>query len=284
MTKTEKYVILIKTVKFKLRNDYIMINKAFELITGKVEAALSTQGYERVGVANQAGDEMVSLFTSEAVAYSVVYYKKKKHMVLETCAMTDEGPDNDWKTLATWMFDPDTDTMKEAESIANDFDSIVAAPTRIRTVKAAKKKKKDDEGNADPLFFAKRLVNVFPELKEEIRNEEDCYYPFRGATFTRASVVPKVNALLARGNKQEIDKLSSILSAQYDAGDMDTRSIITIIVLNSIDSPEKEAVLFDKLSPALQKAWKAAKRFKGKKVAPEKKKKPKMTMAERLGQ
>ena len=103
-------------------------------------------------------------------------------MVLETCAMTDDGPDNDWKTLSTWMFDPERDTEKEAESIGNDFVQSISAPTREKAVRSAKKKKKDDEGNATPLFFSKRLVNVFPELKEEIKAEEDGYDPFRGVS------------------------------------------------------------------------------------------------------
>lgn len=261
-----------------------MIEKAFEIISSKVEKALTARGFARVGVTNVDSSEIVSLFTSEAVAYSVVYYKRKKHMVLETCAMTDDGPDNDWKTLSTWMFDPERDTEKEAESIGNDFVQSISAPTREKAMRSAKKKKKEDEGNANPLFFSKRLVNVFPELKEEIKAEEDGYDPFRGVTFARASIVPKVNALLQDGSKEDVAKLGAILSAQYDAGDMDTRSIITIVVLNGVSDKEKEERLQPELSEALLKAWGYAKRFKGKKVKPEKKKKPKKTLAERLGQ
>ena len=117
-----------------------MIEKAFEIISSKVEKALTARGFVRVGVTNVDSSEIVSLFTSEAVAYSVVYYKRKKHMVLETCAMTDDGPDNDWKTLSTWMFDPERDTEKEAESIGNDFVQSISAPTREKAVRSAKKK------------------------------------------------------------------------------------------------------------------------------------------------
>lgn len=261
-----------------------MLEKAFEIVSDKVEKALAQQGYERVGVSNTDSSEMVTLYTSEAVAYSVVYYKRKRHMVLETCGMTDEGPDNDWKTLSTWMFDPEKDTEKEAESIGNDFADTVGAPVRTKATKSAKKKKKDDEGNADPVFFSKRLVNVFPELKEEIKAEEDGYDPFRGVTFAKASIVPKVNELLSSGSKQDIAKLGSILNAQYDAGDMDTRSIITIVILNGIDTKENEEKLIPEISETLQKAWGHAKRFKGKIVKPEKKKKPKRTFAQTLNQ
>ena len=261
-----------------------MINQAFELISKKVETTLATQGFEKVGVTNKDSSEIVSLFTSEDLAYSVVYYVRKKHMVLESCGMTEEGPDNEWKTLATWMFDPNQDTIKEAESIGNDFVSVLAEPQKVKTIKNVKKKKKDDEGNADPLFLAKRFLNLFPEIKDEIKNEEDCYYPFRGVTFAKASIVPKVNALLETGTKDEIKKLATILNAQYDAGDKDTRAIITIVVLNGIEKEESVLKLQEEMSDSLKKAFKPARKYKGKKVKPEKKKAPKITMAERLSQ
>lgn len=258
------------------------IKTAFNSISAKVEEALKPQGFTKQKISS-AENEMVSLFTSETNAYSVVYFTDKQHMVMRHCAMTDEGPDNDWKVLATWMFDPETDTQKEADSIANDFVDNCSSSTAIKRIKTTKKKKKkdSDEGNADPLFLSKRFVTFFPELKEEIKEEEDYYYPFRGVTFTRASIVPKVNELVNKGNKKEMEKLGNLLSTQYANGDADTRSIITIVILNSIPE-DKCADVNEYLSEELQKAWKAASKFRGKTVKPEKPKKKKPTMAQRL--
>ena len=66
--------------------------------------------------------------------------------------------------------------------------------------------------------------------------------------------------------------MGQMISTQYANGDMDTRSIITMVILNSVEEAyiEKfEAVL----SEELQKAWKFALKMKGKKVRPEKPKK-----------
>ncbi len=243
------------------------IKAAFELVAEKVFAALKGQGFNREKVAD-SDKELVALFTGNAVAYSVVYYIEKMHVVLRSCSMTEDGPDNEWKTMATWMFNPETDTLKEAESIANDFVDTVTATTAVKRVKQAKKKKGDD-GNADPLFFAKRFVNFFPELKDIIKEEQEGYEEFRGVYFTRTYIVDRVNALLARGAKNEINKLAQMISTQYSNGDKDTRSIITIVVLNSIE--EKYAESFnERLSEELQKAWFYARKMKGKKVKPEK--------------
>lgn len=254
---------------------------AFKVICDSVDNVLSTQGFVRHKVDSTSENEVVALFTSENMAYSVIYYKDKMHMVMRSCTMTDEGPDNDWKAMATWMFDPENDTVKEAQSIGNDFAEAVTAPTAIKRQKQTKKKKKDDEGNADPIFFAKRMVKLFPELKDEIKVEEDCYFPFRGVTFTREHIVPRVIKLVENGNKKEIEKLVSILSTQYKNGDMDTRSIITMVVLNSID-PKYDEILKEYMEEDLLKIFKASSKMRGKEFKPEKIKKPKKTIAQRL--
>ena len=251
-----------------------MINKAFEIVNRKVEAALSEQGYVRRNVTGTDPNELVTLYTGEETAYSVLYYYDKKHMVMRTCSMTEDGPDNEWKTIGTWMFDPATDKEREAESIGNDFAESVSGPVFVQASKVQKKKKKNtDDGSGDPLFFSKRLVGLFPELKDEIKAEEDGYEQFRGVAFTREFIVPKVERLLARNDKSEIDKLSEILSAQYGYCDLDTRSIITMVILNSVTDEAKIKALRENMSDELVKAWKAAEKFRGKKVKPAKKKK-----------
>ena len=250
------------------------IKKAFGIITDKLDTTLKSQNFTRQKVESSNDNELVSLFTGEGVAYSVIYYKDKMRCVLRSCSMTDEGPDNQWKTMATWMFNPETDTEKEADSIANDFIEAVSSASAVKRTKQAKKKKSGDDGNADPLFLAKRFMVLFPELKEEIKNEQETKESFRGVYFARTFIVPRIGELLKRGTKSEVQKLCQILSTQYSNGDMDTRSIITIVLLNSIDEQYHDMVN-EKLSDELKKAWRFAIKFKGKKVKPEKVKKKK---------
>ena len=258
-----------------------MLNEAFEHISGRVEETLQPQGFTRAKIASANDNELVALFTSENMAYSVIYYKDKQHTLLRECGMTDEGPDNNWKTLATWIFDPEHDTMKEASSIANDFCDAISAPSAVKKLKQAKKTKKSDDGNADPLFLSKRFVTLFPDIKDEIRNEQDCYYPFRGVTFARASIVPRVNKLVHEGKAGELKKLGNILNAQYVNGDADTRSIITIVILNGIPEAD-EAKIEEYLIDNLKKAFQYAKKWRNKTAKPEKEKKKKKTIAQRL--
>ena len=136
------------------------------------------------------------------------------------------------------------------------------------------KKKKDDDGTADPKFLAKRFVTYFPELREEIKNEEDCYFPFRGATFAKEHIAPKIPMYIKRANKNEIEKFANVFNVQYNNGDVDTRAIITIVLLNSLDDAEYNA-LYEHFNDELKVAALNARAFKGKTVKPEKVKKVK---------
>lgn len=261
------------------------MDKEFRIVADKVAKALESQNVVEQKVSNDNSDEKVALFTGESIAYSIVYNFDKKLMSMRSCAMTEEGPDNDWKNMATWMFDPETDGNKEAESIAKDFVDAVSSTNAIKRMKTtkAKKKKGDDEGNADPLFLAKRFVALFPDLKDAIKEENEYYYPFRGVTFTKEQIVPRINEYVLKSNKADLEKLGQLLSAQYSNGDADTRSIITIVILNSIEENRWDD-MNQYLSEELQKCWKGARKFKGKKVKPEKPKKKKKTMAERISE
>lgn len=253
--------------------------KFMDNITNKVAEVLEPQGYVRQAV--DTSKDYAALFTGESNAYMVMYNAQKKLAALKVCGISDGTPDNQWKSISTWIFDPENDGSKEINSIGNDFaDSLSTNKPRIS---GKSKKKNSDDGNADPKFFCKRMVNIFPELKEEIWEEEDGYDPFRGVTFTENHIVPRVNELLKTGNKQQIDKLAGILNAQYSAGNLDTRSIITIIVLNGI-KPELESKIEEYLDADLSKAWKFARKYRTKKVKPEKVKTINPSLAERLGQ
>lgn len=138
----------------------------------------------------------------------------------------------------------------------------------------SRKRKKDDDGNADPKFLAKRFVTYFPELREEIKNEEDCYFPFRGATFAKEHIAPKLPTYIKRANKNEMEKFAGVFNLQYNNGDVDTRAIITIVLLNSLDDDDYNA-LYDHFSDDLKVAATNARAFKGKTVKPEKVKKVK---------
>lgn len=254
------------------------IKSAFDLVTGKVDKALSEQGYKRQSVDSQNEKELTALYTSEDTAYSIVYYKAKMRMVLRQCEMSGGEPDNNWKSAATWLFDPEVDTEKEAESIASDFIETIQGPKQQAITQTRKKKKKDNDGNVDSLFLANRMVNYFPSLKDDIAYEKLHYANFRGITFAKEKILPLFTEFMNTEGSNNIGKLSKSLNDIYEMGDLDVKGIISYILLNSVENESKREQLLVNFTEANKKIIASAFTLRGKKIKPEKPKKKRSGM------
>lgn len=129
--------------------------------------------------------------------YGVFYSFATKRFELKS-AVVEEGKEPSWRSLSTWMFDSETDTTGDAESIANDFLETVEGPKRVELVRQNKKKrnkKEDGTLDADPQFLFNRLMAVFPELRGEMADERVHYGQIRFFTFAREKIAPKVENL-----------------------------------------------------------------------------------------
>lgn len=247
-----------------------MEQKAFDLIANRTEKVLEQQGFKRQKeiVEEEAGNAV--LFIGENSAYSIIYNKDGGQFVLRSTLMTDEGPDDsNWKSISTWIFNPESDTLRDAETIADDFSSTLDDSKRRAAIRAAKRKATKDEDNTPgPVFFFKRLVSVFPELRDEIAVERECYEDFRAVTFAKASVVPKIDALAKKKTSNQLKKLCDLLEDFYKTGDLDVRSIITMVIFNGVSVESRDNML-SYMSDTFQKYYKKCEKYKTKTVRPE---------------
>ena len=263
------------------------MDKALELIAEKVGQALTEQGFERRSEPLREDKGIGVLYTGEAVAYSVMYETGAKRFLLRTASMTDKGPDGEWKNLSTWMYDAQNGSdLRDAESIANDFVETIQGPKRVEAVRESKKKrKKDDEYNVDPVFFFNRTVNIFPEIREELAQERIEYGRVRAVTFARTKLLPKMeNLAKSYPDSDPYNKLCALLNDMYQNGDMDVRSIVTMVLLNGFSDESLVEKMSEQFSDDLKKGWKFGKKYKGRKVKPEKKKKRVQYTAENLNE
>lgn len=60
-----------------------------------------------------------------------------------------------------------------------------------------------------------------------------------------------------------------MLSQNYKNGDLDTKSLITLGILNAITDPEQERMVEEGLEEEARKAWQHARKYRNKKVKPE---------------
>lgn len=202
----------------------------------------------------------------EDITYEISYNEKEKQVTLK--AISNETKEE--KNISSWLLDNQTSSQKDVKLITKDFIESIAGKTKtiINQIK-----KKDSSGNNNSgLFFANRMATFFPELKENIQNEKETYESFREATFAKEFILPSINNYIkTETNKSKLNKLGKTLSELYKTSGLNIRSIITMVILNGLD--EENTKFSESLSDELKSAWEHAKKYKGKKVKPEKAKK-----------
>ena len=113
-----------------------MEQKAFDVIVEKLGEVLAKQEFQRAPDESEDGVRL-AVFTGENLAYAVAYSMKTKRMELRTCAMTNDGPDKNWKTISSWLYDPQPGESDDVESIVNDFCETVEGPKRVAALQTA---------------------------------------------------------------------------------------------------------------------------------------------------
>lgn len=251
---------------------------AYGLIMDMLMEELEKQGF-RAPAPIEWEEGRAEMMATEDVAYGLFYNKKQQRFELKSTTLDDDDNPTAWRSLSLWLFDEAEGTREDANSIANDFLEIVQGPKRVAVVQQKKKRGKNDERNIDPLFFINRLANIFPELKEDLKEERITYGQVRYATFLKEKATPKCQELALRYKDSELtEKLSTLFSDMYADGDMDLRSLLTISLLNNM-SEEGFLNIREKLSDELQTDTKYTRKLIGKNIKPEKKKKEKKVQA-----
>ena len=251
-----------------------MKKRSFDIIENEIKPILFKNGF-----AQKEKNENSSLFINHDSAYQLKYNEGTKCYELLSGSIEDHTA-GQFKIISTWLFDPSQDTEKEAKSIARDFaETLQGSKSKKNKQTASAKKKNDEDRTVNPLFLMNRLAGIFPELKKDILDEKQSYTKFRSATFAREKALVYVKPVLENMTpKDKFLKLCELFSNIYNTGDFDTRSIITIIFLNSVDNNESISKIEEKISPELKDVWACTRKLKGKKIKPEKRKKAKRNL------
>lgn len=217
--------------------------------------------------AHKKTDEYTAEFKSNDALYQMIYELAKTQVILSVYNNRSEKYD----AVSSWLLDFEKSTGKDVDLISKDFiDTMAPQQKAVAVNNHSQKKKKDAQNNGSIMFFMNRMASVFPEIKDIIQAEKNAPHQFRVLKLVRENVVPQVNALLGSKDKPKINKFGKSLSELYENGDDDVKAVITMAILNGIDSQEHFEIACDSVSDGLQHAAKAAQKFKDKKVKPEK--------------
>ena len=251
---------------FLRKRKWLFLNNAKELIIDKVESVLKERKFKKI----LSDDENKVIFSFEDKAYVLFFDVVNKKVELRLSSMNGSKLSDDFKIISTWLFDDET-SKNDAEDIANDFLESLIGKSKLKSQKIEKSKSHDENDNVDSMFLINRFTTIFPELKNEVSKEKEEHSSFRYVTFTKENIVPLILLELEQESKpSKVKKITNLLNNLYKSGNLDVRSIVTIVILNSIESKKALDSISKNMSEELTKAMKEARKYKGKKVRPEK--------------
>lgn len=222
------------------------------------------------------GENEAAILTDGSLKAKIVYSPDVRRFFLfkgdADCA------DDDFVQMQSYFFEPTGDKdadLREAGSVANEFtDTFGGTSAAVPIVpdssrKASRKDRENDETSA--VYFANRIPSVLPECREPLLQHKEYFEMLLPNKFCDEVVNAAVAKLLSdKSQKKKTEEFFAFLDKMYVSGDLDVKSIITMTILNNITGEERMAYVEGLLSDDLKKSWRAARRFIGKEVKPEK--------------
>lgn len=204
-------------------------------------------------------DDLIEYYSDDKRAFTIDYDNKGSLINLKY-AMLEEGEDVNWKTVSSWLFNEGSNE-QDLKSITNDFcDSISELlgekASTVLSVDMPTKKKNVE--TVDMENFTARFLTIFPQHKEQYKENVTKYNEFMYDMFFSEFAVNELKDALSKNNKKQITKILNLLSDAFINGDstVSTTVIYTImagILINNNDIEVQLNEYFEKY-PYLKRA------------------------------
>lgn len=196
-----------------------MDNRFLPEVIKEMEPLLSEQGFK----AGENGE-----FSNDTKKVLVAYDEEKQMYRFSIADI-----DGDYKEVSAWLFD-DSQNAKDASSVGIDFAAtlrkelgIIAKRVGNNNIELPSASK---SGNMTVTGFAKKMLDVYPTMKEEYKEHIAVYGNFLYINFFGESLVPNLKNTFENGSKKQIKKLYDVFEDAYLKGDKDTVNILVAVL------------------------------------------------------
>ena len=171
-----------------------------------------------------------------------IEYSEERQMYLLKIADIEEEKQTDFTEVSSWLFD-DSQTAKDAESVGVDFTATLRENMGIKIKRSTNISDIDlptasKSGSVTVTGFTKKVLDVFPQYKDEYKEHIAKYGNFLYIDFFSATLVPQIREMLKAGGKKNIKKIYELLENGYVQGDKDTVNIIVACVSAAVSGDE----------------------------------------------
>lgn len=218
-----------------------MDNRYLENVIAEMQSFFDENGFKEVD----------GVYKNEKKAVKVEYNDERQMYVLKTADIEEDGTFNLGEASA-WLFD-DSQNAKDAEAVGIDFTSTLKSELgikskRVTTTNAVDLPTVSKNGTYNITAFTKKMLDVFPALKDDYKAHVTVYGNFLYLNFFGEKLVPQIKAILLENNKKSVKKLFDVLETAYLNGDRDTvNTIVAVVSAACVDNEEIKANAFTAL-------------------------------------
>lgn len=198
-----------------------MDNKYFEVITKELATFFSENN-----VVSKDG-----YYANENKAVKIAYSEERKMFTLSV-ADIDEGVEAEYREINAWLFDENCNE-KDAVSVGLDFLISLRKEFGVKTTRASlvNLPTASKDGYTNISAFTKKILDVFPALKDEYKNHVSNYGEFLYLNFYGEHLRPRLIRLFEEGTKKQIKKFYDVIEVAFTKGDRATVNLSVLILV-----------------------------------------------------
>ncbi|MGN0523970.1 MAG: hypothetical protein ACI4IG_06830 [Eubacterium sp.] len=221
------------------------LNEVFSIIEKNLSRANEELGFKK---SNRADNSVT--FSGDKGSYRIVYDEKQKILSFE-CSYDEES--DDFKTISRSLFELEGATDKDVKSASNEaldeMEHLFKARKKVDLDKVkmpksvSRTKAKNGIISYDVDSLANRFGALYPEFKNDIKQNVVDYGEFLPETFFMEIGTPKVLDVIKNGKPEEQKKLFKMLGEVYEDGTNEVQDIIGVTILGEMkNDPDMMAV------------------------------------------
>lgn len=178
--------------------------------------------------------EVDGIYKNDKKAATVEYSDERQMYILKTADIAEDGS-YELVEVNAWLFD-DSQNAKDAIAVGIDFTSTLKSELGIKHKRQATSSAAVDlptaskDGAFNISFFTKKMLDVFPILKDDYKAHVAFYGNFLYLNFFGEKLVPQIKGVLLENNKKNVKKLFDVLQNGYLQGDKDTVNVIVAVL------------------------------------------------------
>lgn len=200
-----------------------MDNRYLENVIAEMKPFLDENGFS----------ELEGAFKSETKAVKVEY-SDARQMFLLNIADIDESEIGEYREISAWLFD-DSQNAKDAVSVGMDFVVTLRKELGIKIKRVANTTEVElptatKSGNITIAGFTKKMLDIFPTLKDEYKNHVATYGNFLYLNFYGDFLVKNFKKAFLTASTKQLKKFVDVLRDGYVKGDRDTVNIVVALL------------------------------------------------------